>query len=283
MMVVYSIDSPVRPAPRLMARSMLSFGTEVFFAFCTASTRVGLPERSAPPIFAATSMFLMSFANDFARRCVDDRLLVLGRRPLGMPGHASPESLLRRVDARRQTILSQRPRLLGSTSGCRWGRCSAEDLQQRAEVAIRRHRLVLRLADEFRERGVDGRPLHRVSSRARRRPARAGRRRGRPRRRPPGVRRPAPESDAKITQGWRRASPASKGNASMARSSSARVTSTIHASYPNRSPSACSIAPLQRGARSGLSWSRRRRCRSPARCARPRIRAPRTASRDRWT
>src|SRR6478609_4969909 len=51
-----------------MARSMLSFGTEVFFAFCTASTRVGLPERSAPPIFAATSMFLMSFANDFARR-----------------------------------------------------------------------------------------------------------------------------------------------------------------------------------------------------------------------
>src|SRR5919107_2241917 len=68
MMVVYSIDSPVRPAPRLMARSMLSFGTEVFFAFCTASTRVGLPERSAPPIFAATSMFLMSLAKDFARR-----------------------------------------------------------------------------------------------------------------------------------------------------------------------------------------------------------------------
>src|SRR6476620_7444686 len=51
-----------------MARSMLSFGTEVFFAFCTASTRVGLPERSAPPIFAATSMFLMSLANDLARR-----------------------------------------------------------------------------------------------------------------------------------------------------------------------------------------------------------------------
>src|SRR3954470_2905315 len=51
-----------------MARSMLSFGTEVFFAFWTASTRVGLPDRSAPPIFAATSMFLISFANDFARR-----------------------------------------------------------------------------------------------------------------------------------------------------------------------------------------------------------------------
>ena len=47
---------------------MFSFGTEVFFAFCTASTSVGLPERSAPPIFAATSMFLISFANDLARR-----------------------------------------------------------------------------------------------------------------------------------------------------------------------------------------------------------------------
>src|SRR3954467_12198263 len=47
---------------------MFSFGTDVFFAFWMASTRVGLPERSAPPIFAATSMFLMSLANDFARR-----------------------------------------------------------------------------------------------------------------------------------------------------------------------------------------------------------------------
>jgi hypothetical protein len=47
---------------------MLSFGTLVFLAFCTASTRVGLPDMSAPPILAATSMFLISFANDLARR-----------------------------------------------------------------------------------------------------------------------------------------------------------------------------------------------------------------------
>src|SRR3954452_14251649 len=67
-MLRYSTDSPEMPAPRLMARSMLSFGTDVFFAFCTASYRVGLPERSAPPILAATSMFLMSLANDLARR-----------------------------------------------------------------------------------------------------------------------------------------------------------------------------------------------------------------------
>src|SRR6478752_305977 len=67
-MLRYSTDSPEMPAPRLMARSMLSFGTEVFLAFWTASTRVGLPARSAPPILAATSMFLMSLANDLARR-----------------------------------------------------------------------------------------------------------------------------------------------------------------------------------------------------------------------
>src|ERR1700712_4491931 len=47
---------------------MFEFGTEVFFAFWIASTSVGLPDRSAPPSFAATSMFLMSLANDLARR-----------------------------------------------------------------------------------------------------------------------------------------------------------------------------------------------------------------------
>ena len=51
-----------------MARSMLSLGTEVFRAFWTASYSVGLPSRSPPPSRAATSMFLMSLANDFARR-----------------------------------------------------------------------------------------------------------------------------------------------------------------------------------------------------------------------
>src|SRR5471030_1294213 len=47
---------------------MFELGTDVFLAFWMASTSVGLPERSAPPILAATSMFLISFANDFARR-----------------------------------------------------------------------------------------------------------------------------------------------------------------------------------------------------------------------
>src|SRR6056300_912429 len=62
------MESPVRPPPRLTARSILSFGTLDFLAFWMASARVGLPERSGPPTFAATSMFLMSLAKDLARR-----------------------------------------------------------------------------------------------------------------------------------------------------------------------------------------------------------------------
>src|SRR6188768_3403795 len=55
------------PAPRLRARSMLSFGTDVFFAFWMASYSVGLPAGSPPPVRAATSMFLISFAKALPR------------------------------------------------------------------------------------------------------------------------------------------------------------------------------------------------------------------------
>src|SRR3954453_15821975 len=47
---------------------MLSLGTEDFLAFWTASYSVGLPERSPPPIRAATSMFLISLASILPRR-----------------------------------------------------------------------------------------------------------------------------------------------------------------------------------------------------------------------
>src|SRR3954453_2915664 len=67
-MVWYSTPPASRPAPRLIARSMLSLGTEVFFAFWTASYSVGLPAGSPPPIRAATSMFLISLAKTLARR-----------------------------------------------------------------------------------------------------------------------------------------------------------------------------------------------------------------------
>src|SRR5689334_5007521 len=47
---------------------MLSLGTELFLAFWMASKSVGLPSGSPPPVRAATSMFLISFANILPRR-----------------------------------------------------------------------------------------------------------------------------------------------------------------------------------------------------------------------
>src|SRR6478609_2904371 len=67
MIVLYSAPPASAPDPRLTARSMLSLGTEDFLAFWTASKRVGLPDRSPPPVRAATSMFLISLANSLPR------------------------------------------------------------------------------------------------------------------------------------------------------------------------------------------------------------------------
>src|SRR3954451_2280792 len=47
---------------------MLSLGTELGFALAIASANVGLPAGSPPPVRAATSTFLMSFANSLPRR-----------------------------------------------------------------------------------------------------------------------------------------------------------------------------------------------------------------------
>src|ERR687894_1265118 len=68
MIVWYSAPPPSAPDPRLTARSMLSLGTELFLAFWMASYSVGLPPGSPPPTRAATSMFLISFANSLPRR-----------------------------------------------------------------------------------------------------------------------------------------------------------------------------------------------------------------------
>src|SRR5699024_1366075 len=67
MIVSYSAPPASRPEPRLTARSMLSLGTEAFFAFWMASYRVGLPAGSPPPVRAATSMFLISRAKSLPR------------------------------------------------------------------------------------------------------------------------------------------------------------------------------------------------------------------------
>src|SRR3954468_14467964 len=67
MIVCQSAPPASAPDPRLTARSMLSFGTEDFFAFWMASNSVGLPAGSPPPVRAATSMFLMSLAKSLPR------------------------------------------------------------------------------------------------------------------------------------------------------------------------------------------------------------------------
>src|SRR5215469_13875278 len=66
-MFSYCAPPASSPAPRRMARSMLSFGTELFLAFWIASNSVGLPAGSPPPVRAATSTFLISLANSLPR------------------------------------------------------------------------------------------------------------------------------------------------------------------------------------------------------------------------
>ncbi len=46
---------------------MFSLGTELFLAFWMASKSVGLPAGSPPPVRAATSTFLTSFAKSLLR------------------------------------------------------------------------------------------------------------------------------------------------------------------------------------------------------------------------
>ena len=46
---------------------MFLLGTDCFLAFWMASKSGGLPDGSGPPIFAAISMFLISFANSLPR------------------------------------------------------------------------------------------------------------------------------------------------------------------------------------------------------------------------
>src|SRR6266481_9940158 len=66
-MFSYCAPPASAPLPRRTARSMLSFGTELFLAFWIASYSVGLPAGSPPPVRAATSTFLISLANVLLR------------------------------------------------------------------------------------------------------------------------------------------------------------------------------------------------------------------------
>src|SRR5688500_9648803 len=69
---------------------MLSLGTELFFAFWMASNSVGLPAGSPPPVRAATSMFLISFAKSLPRLASIPAFLCLVVAHLEWPLMSSP-------------------------------------------------------------------------------------------------------------------------------------------------------------------------------------------------
>src|SRR2546430_6502723 len=76
---------------------MLSLGTELDLALAIASARVGLPAGSPPPVRAATSTFLMSFANSLPRRASTTAFLCLVVAHFEWPLIASSPSRCRRT------------------------------------------------------------------------------------------------------------------------------------------------------------------------------------------
>src|ERR1700749_4499904 len=99
MIVAYSAPPASAPLPRLTARSMLSLGTDDFFAFWMASYSVGLPAGSPPPVRAATSMFLISFANILPRLASTTAFLCFVVAHLEWPDiEVPPEGRARGVD-----------------------------------------------------------------------------------------------------------------------------------------------------------------------------------------
>src|SRR5712691_9967955 len=99
-MFSYAAPPASAPEPRRMARSMFSFGTELFLAFCTASYRVGLPAGSLPPVRAATSTFLISLANSFPRRASTAAFLCLVVAHLEWPLMPDPSPCQQRAGGR---------------------------------------------------------------------------------------------------------------------------------------------------------------------------------------
>src|SRR6187401_1315751 len=66
-MCSYASPSEVVPAPRAIARSMLSFGMELSRAFWIAVARVAFPSGSGPPSRAATMIARASFEKSLPR------------------------------------------------------------------------------------------------------------------------------------------------------------------------------------------------------------------------
>src|ERR1700726_2561282 len=94
-MFSYCAPPASAPLPRRTARSMLSFGTELFLALVIASYSVGLPAGSAPPVRAATSTFLISLANSLPRLASTTAFLCLVVAHLEWPLMCCPSQCLR--------------------------------------------------------------------------------------------------------------------------------------------------------------------------------------------
>src|SRR5215207_8608393 len=107
--VWYSAPPASAPEPRLTARSMLSLGTELFFAFWIASNSVGLPAGSPPPVRAATSTFLISLAKSLPRLASIPAFLCLVVAHLEWPLTSCPSRPRRR----------RRPARPGGDARCR--------------------------------------------------------------------------------------------------------------------------------------------------------------------
>src|SRR5690349_2269524 len=76
---------------------MLSLGTEFFLAFWIASNSVGLPSGSPPPVRAATSMFLISFAKSLPRLASSAAFLCFVVAHFEWPLTTNPPPFLRTV------------------------------------------------------------------------------------------------------------------------------------------------------------------------------------------
>src|SRR4051794_13988288 len=108
MIVSYAAPPASAPDPRLTARSMLSLGTEDFFAFWMASNSVGLPAGSPPPVRAATSMFLISLAKSLPRLASMPAFLRFVVAHLEWPLTSPPLVRRRRRPARPGELLSSK-------------------------------------------------------------------------------------------------------------------------------------------------------------------------------
>src|SRR3954466_9999555 len=142
---------------------MLSLGTELLFAFWIASARVGLPAGSPPPVRAATSTFLTSFANSLPRRASTTAFLCLVVAHLEWPLTRCPLSRLFQ-HLFEQPMHAQVIRKLGMECSSKQGPLSYNDnltvaAAENLDLAARR--LHPRGTDEHPWRAVAAGPLDR--------------------------------------------------------------------------------------------------------------------------